>query len=696
VGYNDLLNSTWEHYDDAQAPASFYFHSCGPSYLRKFYQASSIPADIADWDTRYVTSMEEMFTEANETALAAAFTSLDFLSKWNTAKVENFGYMFSFTTLPFNEGTQYFLDLGTFDLRSATSLEGMFQSSTAGGIRGLQHWDTGSVLNVKHMFMENDYGTDPHKDSVFLYWNAQKNATDNVYNDWNLQKVTSMQDFMRATQNHDPNVANWHTPALEDMHTAFGAAVAFTGRGFETGNFRVDKVTTFKQTFAYTSKFTGDLSSWNVSSAVDVFAMFYVSTAFVGDGDVFTEWNTHKVTDFTAMFKGAEKANPNVAKWNTISALRTDEMFHSARSLTLEHGIPLASVEEGAWNVAKVFDMDGMFQDADSAFIRNFTYHWDTRSLKSLDQMFGGQHADGVSAVRHNMDPWFGPNWDTSKVTDMSQVFHHCAGCTGRGLEFWNTALVTSMGGMFEQAVNLDVSEVDKAFAKWNTAKVWNMAWMFKNAERAPLREIKDWTANLLVSSSSENGLDQAFYNAVPKTGSFCEYFPDLSRWQTGQFSGQQMAGAFGTDADPFLGSEETYSALRWDTFGLGYDALHATDPGLYSYESFLLYGTPCATSANHRFYGDVTVPAHVKDWDFSRCTDMASMFEQNPNVGSLAFDFFATWNVYKVTSFKNMFKNSGSSGQPRMDFPSGTSNPRWICPACSWVPLFRFCSTTA
>ena len=69
-------------------------------------------------------------------------------------------------------------------------------------------------------------------------------------------------------------------------------------------------------------------------------------------------------------------------------------------------------------------------------------------------------------------------NWDTSKVTDMSNLFyeHHCK-YFNDDISKWNVSNVTNMYRMFHGAwdFNQDISQ-------WNVANVTNMGEMFRGS----------------------------------------------------------------------------------------------------------------------------------------------------------------------------------------------------------------------
>lgn len=102
--------------------------------------------------------------------------------------------------------------------------------------------------------------------------------------------------------------------------------------------------------------------------------------------------------------------------------------------------------------------------------------------------------------------------WDTSSVTNMSQMFSNAQSFNG-DLSGWDTSAVTNMNQMFYYATkfNSDIS-------KWNTGKVTDMGYMFNNAT-AFNQDISNWNV------ASVN----AFYSMFNGAGSFNQ---NLGTWQ--------------------------------------------------------------------------------------------------------------------------------------------------------------------
>ena len=97
---------------------------------------------------------------------------------------------------------------------------------------------------------------------------------------------------------------------------------------------------------------------------------------------------------------------------------------------------------------------------------------YDMSGVTSLSDMFLGAFSEGCSKVTAIT---FGPNFDTSNVTDMFGMFSRCSGLTSLDVSNFDTSNVTDMSYMFRGCgglTSLDVSNFD-------TSKVTDICGMF-------------------------------------------------------------------------------------------------------------------------------------------------------------------------------------------------------------------------
>jgi surface protein len=71
-------------------------------------------------------------------------------------------------------------------------------------------------------------------------------------------------------------------------------------------------------------------------------------------------------------------------------------------------------------------------------------------------------------------------NWDTSNVTDMSNMFNFCNNLTSLDLSNWDTSNVTKMSNMFAYCSNLTSLDL----SNWDTSNVTDMNSMFNSCSK--------------------------------------------------------------------------------------------------------------------------------------------------------------------------------------------------------------------
>ena len=126
----------------------------------------------------------------------------------------------------------------------------------------------------------------------------------------------------------------------------------------------------------------------------------------------------------------------------------------------------------------------------------NIVPKMDTSKVTDMSNMF--DHYRGVELDTGDMD--------TSKVTNMRQMFYYSTSLTSiEGLKTWNVSHVTDMEGMFYTCSNLTSLDV----SGWDTSKVTNMKQMFYNCSK--LTEIKGLED---LDTSKVTNMEQMFYNS--------------------------------------------------------------------------------------------------------------------------------------------------------------------------------------
>jgi surface protein len=110
--------------------------------------------------------------------------------------------------------------------------------------------------------------------------------------------------FKYATEFRGGNLTGWNTSRVENMSATFASngfeyTSAFTG---DVSTWDVSNVVSFRQAFYDNSGFNGNLSAWNTSSAIAMDEMFSQATAFSGD---LSTWDTRKLSTAPQMVRAS-------------------------------------------------------------------------------------------------------------------------------------------------------------------------------------------------------------------------------------------------------------------------------------------------------------------------------------------------------------------------------------------------------
>ena len=154
---------------------------CGPAY----------GADMPDWDTSLVTSMEGLFK--NKGSFNQNITA------WNVSRVTSLRDTFSGAGA-FNQ------DIGRWNVSRVTSLEATFSSASAFN-QDIGRWDTSRVTSLSSTF-------------------SSTSAFNQNIGRWDVSRVTSMTYTFRSS-GFNQDLANWNVRSVTAMFNMFDGARAF-------------------------------------------------------------------------------------------------------------------------------------------------------------------------------------------------------------------------------------------------------------------------------------------------------------------------------------------------------------------------------------------------------------------------------------------------------------------------------------
>ena len=239
------------------------------------------------------------------------------------------------------------------------------------------------------------------------------------------------------------------------------------------------------------------ISVWDSALKTHVYTEAGIKTVTITG--TLTGWGFNRV--------GSVSSIRNISNWGSFKfGTPLGQYFHNASNLTITaQDIPslvgttsmsqafrscgalttIPNIEK--WDTSAVTDMSQMFQD-----VTNFNQNisgWDTAAVTNMYAMFYR-----ASVFNQNIS-----GWDTAAVTNMYAMFYR-ASVFNQDIGIWDTSNVTDMSGLFfGTTFNKDISG-------WNTSKVTNMGGMFQgSAFNQPInynQATDSWNTSLVTDMS--------------------------------------------------------------------------------------------------------------------------------------------------------------------------------------------------
>ena len=127
----------------------------------------------------------------------------------------------------------------------------------------------------------------------------------------------------------------------------------------------------------------GEINTWGVSQVTDMSYLFYNKLTF---NDDISSWDVSSVINMGAMF-AATSFNKDIGEWDTSSVTNMFAMFFRATSF---------NQDISSWNVGNVTNMTNMFFRATSF---NQTLNWDVSNVAYMSSMFA---STGLSILHYD------------------------------------------------------------------------------------------------------------------------------------------------------------------------------------------------------------------------------------------------------------------------------------------------------
>ncbi len=389
------------------------------------------------------------------------------------------------------------------------------------------------------------------------------------------------------------------------------------------------------------------VESWDISEAQDGSVMAYVEkTNEVIPGPVNAEIYSadDRIKDIskTVYVTPLEGTNTNYAYKLTIGG-KGGVIANESMIRYFASFRKMTSIDLSALDTSKVTNMSDMFRWCSSLTSLDVS-KFDTSQVTVMSYMF--DYCESLTSLDVS-------NFDTSKVTNMSRMFEECSSLTSLDVSNFDTSKVTDMSWMFYECSRLTSLDV----SKFDTSKVTDMSHMFYYCKGLTSLDVSKFdTSNvtnmsiMFDSCSSLTSLDVSNFDTskVTKMSRMFEDCSSLTSLDVSKFDTSKV-----TDMSRMFSGCSSLPSLDVSKF----DTSQVTDM------SSMFDGCRSLTSLD------------VSKFDTSKVTDMSRMFCYCESLTSLDVSSFDT---SKVTNMSTMFnacrKLTQITGSNKWVIKSGTS----------------------
>jgi len=284
------------------------------------------------------------------------------------------------------------------------------------------------------------------------------------------------------------------------------------------------------------------------------------------------------------------------------------------------------------WNTSLITDMSDLFRNK-TGFNGNII-NWNVSNVTDMHRMFSGAHS---------FDRAIG-NWNTSKVTNMYYMFRD-ARTFNQDINNWNVSNVTTMWAMFGGAYNFNQS-----LNSWDVSKVTNMGFLFYNALKFN-GIIRDWNV------SKVKYMDYMFQGATL-------FNQQLGTWNVENVT--NMKGMF------YYAESFNQPIGNWDTGSV------TTFRRMFSFNPVFNqpignWNTSNVTDMHGMFYPLSAFNQVIGEWNTSQVTDMSYMF----NGASVFNQYIRGWDTTTTsTNMGYMFNGANEMHNTYTGTPGFSNNP--------------------
>jgi surface protein len=335
-------------------------------------------------------------------------------------------------------------DISGVNLNNVCSSTSLSQNSTdksvdnlETGVKSTNGYKTAGIFYIIY-YPSDDSETEPivsgyafttrtQLDTAVSEWYSDETTATSTYGDITTWDVSAIEDFSSlfnvtddtdGTSNFNSNISSWDTSSATDMYGMFQNCSTFN---MDISTLDTSNVADMGYMFLYTEAFNQDISSWDTSNVTDMQYMFQYAKAFNGD---ISSWDVSNVTNMQYMFYGetiGSSFDVDISSWDVSNVTDMERMFLGATEF---------NQDISTWDVSSVTNLRGMFYDA-SSFNGDIS-SWDVTNVTDMSYMF-------YQASSFNADI---SSWIVSNVTDMELMLYYAIAFDG-DLSDWCVTNIT-------------------------------------------------------------------------------------------------------------------------------------------------------------------------------------------------------------------------------------------------------------
>lgn len=576
------------------------------------------------------------------------------INGWDVSGVKNLQGTFAGCTV-FNS------DLDTWDVSRCTRYFATFRDCKAFN-GNVETWDISAGKKFSQMFRncENFEGSlhdwinihAPEVDMMFM--NAKKFAGDLSL--WDVSKIENFNSMFEGAERFNADISFWQTEVAKKMDKMFKNAKAFN---YDLKLWCVIDIKSEPTEFDLgADAWTGGTAArpkwgtcvipmpwelWNggVFHVKDLTGPLYFGgmyQAFRPDGTSIGRPNvvfppeeaiilvppTRSGDEYqSGIFDNYQNETVNWNFGDKTNLLRMDyttRMFRNCKSFNGSFG--------SSWNMSNITNMKAMFYNC---VVFN-------KSIGSWRP--GSGHKNGLTDTSEAFSACRKFNselnsWDTSRVTNMSEMFNMLPTYQGGGvfngnISGWNTSNVADMSGMFE------MGDFNGDITNWNVTNLVNAANMFQYCEKYNKQSgLSKWNPTKLENVYAMFNGNKAMVNSNLNSWKVAP-LTNMSRFLQGTGHSVVTIGEFNTT------NVTDMSYLFASTF-----ANPGTGTGSWDVSNVTNFSNFACTESTVNGFA-----TNLSNWDVSNAVNMSQMF-----LYAYQYNFpMNKWNTSKVTNMNNMF----------------------------------------